>query len=296
VSEIKKHNVQYIVVRATDPLDTLFLSRYLRSAYPQGRVVTLGADLLYRREAEDPRLHGLLSLSTYSIAPSANHESGSYEQSHIERIFPSSFEAGTYNALRSLITSWVTDDSNDRHRLCRHPGDATGFCTEASKPIYLYQYGHRCDPNDAECITYEAPPVRLLALGRDDYWPVAILGPYKPYTDQAKQYHYEAFDTRLPRVEQRLSKEPEPLTIPTSWRAVQLVSLVLSFGYCLMLWYSSVLSTVQPLANCSPSVPDSRTKVLFVSGLTLTLISLILAWPSLHGAQVGKIDYLDRKS
>src|SRR5208283_2380399 len=75
VSEIKKHNVQYIVVRSTDPLDTLFLSRYLRSAYPQGRVVTLGADLLYRREAEDPRLHGLLSLSTYSIAPSANHES-----------------------------------------------------------------------------------------------------------------------------------------------------------------------------------------------------------------------------
>src|SRR5208337_3554267 len=177
VSELKKHNVQYTIIRASDPLDALFLVRYLRGAYPQGRVVTLGADLLFRREAEDPRLHGLLSLATYSMAPSASHGFASYEENHVERIFPSSFDAGTYNALRSLVTSWVADvpaSCDVRHRLCRHPylGDVSQSCPKESERLDLYQYGPRCETNDSKCRGYQAPPVRLLALGRDDYWPV----------------------------------------------------------------------------------------------------------------------------
>jgi hypothetical protein len=40
----------------------------------------------------------------------------------------------------------------------------------------LVQYGFR--PEENEIRNYAAPPVRLLALSRDNYWPLAVLGPY----------------------------------------------------------------------------------------------------------------------
>jgi hypothetical protein len=92
-AELRRHKIEFVIVRATDPMDTLFVSRYLRRAYPEGRVVTIGADVLFRREAEDPELHGLLSLSTYSLAPTGNHGFHAYEDNedyHVERTFPSS--------------------------------------------------------------------------------------------------------------------------------------------------------------------------------------------------------------
>src|SRR5207253_10599585 len=47
---LRAHHINFIIIRATDPLDMVFLTRYLRQTYPQGRLVTLGADLLFRRE------------------------------------------------------------------------------------------------------------------------------------------------------------------------------------------------------------------------------------------------------
>src|ERR1019366_5370231 len=84
VSELRRHKIKFIILRATDPIDTLFLSQFLRSAYPTGWIVTLDADLLFRHEASDPLLPRLLSLSTNSPAPAASHYFSNYEKTHIE--------------------------------------------------------------------------------------------------------------------------------------------------------------------------------------------------------------------
>ncbi len=273
VSELRKHRVEYVILRATDPMDMLFLSEYVRTAYPQGRVVIIHPDLLFRRETGDPRLHGMLALSTYSLAPAASHSFASYELSHVERIYPSStYGAGTYNAMSALLTTRVGVDSGGRHLLVPIDKD---------DPPYLYQYG-AWQPSKDEHWEYAehsddycAPPVHLLALGRDDYWPVANLGPFPG----------EKTNTLLPRVRDQIKgRHREPIRIPGPWRVVQLAGIALGLGFCFCLWFSSVFSRSEMLAQYAPAGPDSRTTLIGFAGLALFVIMYILLWPSRHGA------------
>lgn len=274
VAELRGHKIQFVLVRATDPMDTLFVSRYLRKAYPDGRVVTMGADMLFRREAEDPEMHGLLSLSTYSPAPGATHDSQVSQKSNVERVFPSSDEAGTYNALLSLMRASVDRAANreDSRTVLRF------------KSPTLIQYGWRPEETAEATQTaahYGAPPVRLLALGRDNYWPLAVLGPY----DGEDR-------TRLPYVDGANQIEPtlKPIELPTSWRAVQLATVWLALAFCAALWRSSIFSNSQTLARFAPAFSDSRAKVVLIGGSALTLIILILLWPSTHNAKWERED------
>jgi len=305
VAELRRHNSQYILIRATDPVDQLFLARYLRTEYPQGRIVTIGADMLFRREAEDPRLHGVLALTTYSLIPSANHNFNSYQKDHVERVFPSANEAGTYNAMRSLLTAWVLDpvqtdgvcreekqvDSRScRHLIARHPQE--GDAKSGPPPLSLYQYGWPYELEwkpgqepptvDQEAhrpaLYHYAAPVRLLALGRDDYWPIASLGPFRG----------EPTSSTLPRVANQLVEKLGPVYIPNSWRIVQLVAIALGVGFALSLWFSSIFSRTQTLAKYAPAENDSRSALVVIAGLTLIFSMLTLLWPSIHGAQSQK--------
>ena len=245
VAELRKHAIQFVVLRATDPLDTLFLSHYLRSAYPQGRIVTIGADMLFPREVEDTSLHGILALSTYSVSPSANHQFNQLTHSPAERMFPSSFEIGTYNALHSLMTAWISRSD------CKTPGleiengcaDQLRSRLEEKRHLYLIQYGWReRDKFDK----YNAPPVRLNALGHDGYWPIANLGPFKG----------EKSGTLLPQVTgvPQFSPDPAPVVVPNSWLAIEVVSLAMACGFCLSLWFGSVTSPSQQLAQFAPTM------------------------------------------
>jgi hypothetical protein len=283
VSEIRRHNSQYILIRATDPLDQLFLARYLRTQYPQARVVTIGADMLLRRESEDPRLHGVLALASYSVVPKANQNFLS-SQHHIERVFPSSTEVATYNAMRSLLTAWVTDDV----KICEGGQDLKGIkCRHAlmphrqegndkAQPLMLYQYGWSYEVQNGadKTLKAESPPVRLLALGRDDYWPIATLGPYSG----------EPLSSTLPRVRDQLKPHPEPVEIPSAWRMVQLLGIALGLGFTVCLWFSSVMSNSQILAKYAPAEQDSRCWVIVIAGLALILSLRILLWSWRHGA------------
>jgi hypothetical protein len=132
-----------------------------------------------------------------------------------------------------------------------------------------------------EAVEENAPPVRLLALGRDSYWPVANLGPYNGESP-----------TRLPVVGSQIARELDPLDLPASWRAVQLVSAGLALTFCLVLWLSSVFSHSPTLAKFAPACPDSRTNVILISGSAFTLIILILLWPSFQYVKRETPDYL----
>lgn len=304
VSELRRHKTQFILVRATDPMDTLFLVRYLRAAYPQGRIVTLGADMLFRREAEDPRFHGLLSLSTYSLSTAANHGYKDYEQHAAERVFPSNQEAGTYNATRSLLIAWERDSPDCEWmaplphppliRPIYPPVGIAQSCrwqleTHADgvrHPLNLYQYGWRqqllnrtlnraLNREFDSFDNYDAPPVRLLVLGRDQYWPVAALGPCG----------CERHATLLPRAPNQLIAPPVAIEIPKSWQLVQLAGLAIAFFFCWSLWQSSVFARLQPYARFAPAVRDRRLTLILVAGFTVYIILLILMWPGLHGAR-----------
>ena len=288
VSELRRHHVKFIILRATDPMDTLFLTRFLRTEYPQGRVVLIGADMLLRREADDPRLHGVLALTPYSLAPSANHHFASFEAGHAERIFPAAREVGVYNAMRVLLNAWVdTSIANVegckgkdtyhanvdcRHELALHPSKKDRRFPE------LYQYGWLRELQNPQ--HYDAPPVLLLALGRDDYWPIAALGPFPG----------EHLLTTLPRVPKQVSSGVGKLEVPNSWRIVQLIGILLGVGFSFSLWRASVLAKTQMNAKFAPAALDGRAVVVLLAGLTLILTLLILDWPTIANAKPGAVN------
>ncbi len=50
VSELRRLDSKFVLIRATDPLDELFLARYLASEYPGARLVVPTPDLLFSRD------------------------------------------------------------------------------------------------------------------------------------------------------------------------------------------------------------------------------------------------------
>jgi hypothetical protein len=329
VAELRKHAIEFVVLNATDPLDTLFLSHYLRTAYPQGRIVTIGADMLFPREVEDTTLHGIMALSTYSVSPTANHQFYQLWQSGAERMFPTASDIGTYNALHSLMTSEVSvapaphpcdpsvaeEDCTDRLRsLAAERSHAPGVpfcdptvtkndCTDRLRsllkdkkhnnseiPLYLIQYGWR-ERGNGRFIKYNAPPVRLSALGHDGYWPIANLGPFDFGPNEKKG----TIPTLLPQVVSnppdadaalpvdQFSSDPARLEVPDSWIAIEVLGLALAAGFCVSLWFASVRSPWQQLAQFAPTMPKVRVWLIAATGLLLILVLLILLWPFFHG-------------
>ena len=309
VAELQRHQTKFIILRATDPMDTIFLTRFLRTEYPHGRVVTTGSDLLLRREAEDPRFHGVLSLSTYFLYPTADHYFKSFEEGHVERIFANSDTAGTYNAMRSVLDAWVNDTvCKDgfcgRHELVVHPKPpCPGWNTYPS----LYQYGWLGEwdkrANEHPRTVYNAPPVRLSVLGRDDFWPIAALGPFQgeEQTMLPIVKGQISEEKPQPKEEQQQSKEkPQPegdkprlkeVKVPSSWRIVQLAGIFLALGFALSIWRASVRAKTQMDSKFAPAQLYGRAFLVLLAGLTLILILLILRWPTVGVAE--RIWYLD---
>ena len=88
---LRAHHSRFVLLKASDPIDKLFLVRFLRQDYPEGRVVTFGSDLLYRREVEQTCCTASWpSRPTRDCRePMTKLQYPSVEkQQHIDRIFP----------------------------------------------------------------------------------------------------------------------------------------------------------------------------------------------------------------
>ena len=117
VSELQKHHVKFTVLLATNPVDQVFLARYLRANYPQGRIVVTSPDLMLASQ-EDTLLSGVLGLNDYSLVPglgdSLCHVPPDAETSqmigkhvsapHVDRLFDSSISIGVYNSMLALVS------------------------------------------------------------------------------------------------------------------------------------------------------------------------------------------------
>jgi hypothetical protein len=281
VSELRLNAIRFVVLRATDPLDLLFLSRYLAAADPKVRIVTIRADMLFRREVEDKQLHGTLALSTYSLADFANRGFAD-SLAHPQRKFPSSTEAGTYNALRSLLEtpageSPPPDPGHSRYQI-------------KGQHLLLYQYGWLEGWRDGlpDPLSF-TPPVHLLALGRDEYWPIAHLGPIRDPSKVGKP-----IPTLLPEVSrtQFRGAPTDPLTYhaPVSWVVAEVIAVLLALAFAGALWFSSTLSSSPILVQFAATGSDSRQSMVVAFTGVLTAIFLVLLFPFVAGNGLWRID------
>jgi hypothetical protein len=178
VSNLRVHHTRYLILRCTNPLDYLFLIRFFHRAYPEGRVVTVGADLLFRREIDTTEFRGVFALSNYPLLPRNQHWSSLSERGrpatiHAHRIFESNYE-GSYIAARYLF--------GDQDKL-KPQGPApppTPFQLTGPPSInFKENIPEFADPfwmhTASESLKSAKAPTWLAVVGRDGYWPIAVL-------------------------------------------------------------------------------------------------------------------------
>jgi hypothetical protein len=135
---LRREEVQYAVIGATDPLDTFFLARFLSTHSPNIRLLQFDADLLFVRPPESLPLVGMLSVTTYPLMVQNQVWTGSPGAT----VFSRRYAEGVFNAVISLL------EPDGRHIL------------DYNSPW----------PDDGR-----GPPLWVTAAGRDGYWPVSLL-------------------------------------------------------------------------------------------------------------------------
>jgi hypothetical protein len=180
VDMLRAHRSKFILLKCSNPLDQLFLAHFFKLTYPDARVVTLGSDLLLRREVGASGLNGIMTLSTYPLLPEIDdwtQPPGPYPN-HSHRAFTSNDAEGTYIALRALLNTVTIQKGTTQEGqedpflpiLC----DKEGFprLREYSMPFWLHNLN---EPDQCH-----RPLTWLTVLGSNGFSPVASLGLKSP--------------------------------------------------------------------------------------------------------------------
>jgi hypothetical protein len=160
IDTLKTHGIRFVVLRSTSSLDYLFLARFIHRAYPGAFVVTIGADLLFGREIDSTEFRGVEALTTSPLLPRGQDwtrrtNTGSR---HAHRVFGSDTMEGTYLATRFLITDL-------------DPTKPPGYIDPMKADIADYGAPFW----EQKSTSTVAPSTWLSVIGRDGYWPVAVL-------------------------------------------------------------------------------------------------------------------------
>ncbi len=182
VSFLGTHHIRVLLLRCTNPLDFLFLTRFFSRAYPEARIVTVGSDLLFRREIDTTEFRGVLTLSSYSLIPRNHHwstvtEDAWEKKAHNHVVFEGHLVEGTYIAARYLLLDTMLPGEDPEASLTplilQQPSGTPltmrrSLLTEDySEPYWTAAHSRVSLPVNS--------PTWLAVVGRDGYWPVAAL-------------------------------------------------------------------------------------------------------------------------
>lgn len=245
VDDLQKHRSQLLLVLASDPLDSLFLVRYIRQHYAYGRVVTLGPDALLRHESEDPDIRGVLSISSYSLVHTTGNHLGS-SHSTTEVSFPDDSSMASYNAALVLTGCLL----NPAGWCTRSLGNTVGGGSD--NPV-LPADVHLLGYHDQSFVVHDhnvqakycRPGIYLDALGREGFWPVAELS--DPEHSWLPLQERDSSDKSCP-----IESSPT-FTLPLSWEVLTVLGIT-SMGLLAFCFYKpTILSTYEPGVLLAPA-------------------------------------------
>jgi len=314
VSELQKHHIKFTLLLATDPLDDLFLAGYLRKAYAQGQVVITVPDLLFAREG-DPSLRGVLSLNTYSLIPGLSDRLCRQKASanwHLDRLFASSGNIGTFNAMAGLLSAEGVDSEP-----ATVPTSGKREATAAQNPVSTSPTGIAYAPYaeygspslfsfEGKDYCQERPLLWLTILGRDGFWPVAGLsygdlhstdgeipvaflsgGGPPASTLQTGAGSYSLLSSLD-------SPELKPRT-PPAWNIAYSLCLILLVLHAILSWSGSILADSEARAQFARSTDSRGALVLGIGAfalasafvLVMCVRSPLVDWAGLRGVTAG---------
>jgi hypothetical protein len=268
VATLRTEHARLVVIRGADPLDVVFLSRYLRQNYPQARLVTVGADLLMIHDFYDPRFHGILAISPYPLLtgaefPAPKGESASGKQ-EVHRLFPDSYSVGDFNAFLSLLAP-----AADRTESGKLP--AADYA-EFGLPSFL-------EPKDVvgEPRSWRAH-LWLSAVGREGYWPVAVLDDVPSSVLQGIKEPQPSI--RAVAVQAEL---PSPYSVHFSvgWTIFWMSTFGFTIFLALLLAFPLAFSRSEILGRFGGQGSRARNCLLFMGSLLLLASQTVFLFPAI---------------
>jgi hypothetical protein len=305
VASLRRQHAKVVIIRATDPLDTIFLSRYLRQNYPQARLVTVGADLLMVHEFYDPRFHGILAVTPYPIVtgtqfPSWNESSTSQtanqllnhgEATQVERLFPDSYSVGDFNAFQSLLARDADAKPNGAATDRQHPELPAASYSQFGLLSFL----------PADTGPWRAH-LWLTTIGRDGYWPVSVLDDVS-----AERLHQIEDEKNIGKEKKKTITKPDstirdlpaPLNLPAqysvhlsvSWTIFWMLTFGLTVFVSFLIAFPRVFSHSEILARFAESPSSARNCLLFTGSMLLLVAQTLFLFPAIIWfVQFGQCD------
>ncbi len=269
VADLRAHHPMYLILRCTNPLDYLFLTRFFHRTYPEGRIVIVGQDLLLSREVDTTEFRGVLGLANYPLVPGDQHWSLLIDDSttpHAHRVFESHVAQGTYLAARYTFDPKATPTQTQPLSFARKP-NLSGY----TDPYWLHLTGAPPDH----------PPTWLSVVGRDGFWPIATLN---ETTTPRGDLHTAppsgmiklvpgSLRYNLDPVTHRPLK-PLPFSFPLSWYIFALGALLLLFYQLYGLYLHDRIPSSGLFSVFRPDTSTAQRILVSVSCLVVVLILL----------------------
>jgi hypothetical protein len=163
-SELRHDRVQMAEITASDPMDLVFIIQFLRRTNPELQLVVTDWDLLLLRAQDEVPPDGLLVVTPYPLLGGGHEWSEMSESSHL--FMPSRFAVALYNVCllflgqRSMtLGTQAPATLGQQSSTEQKPAAVSSASSDGTPEIGL------------------VPPVWLTIVGRDGYWPIAILRP-----------------------------------------------------------------------------------------------------------------------
>ncbi len=217
VNTFKTHGIRYIILRSTNSLDYLFLTRFMHRAYPEAYIVTMGTDLLFGREVDSTEFRGVVALSSFPLLPLGQDWTQQVPNTaqHAHRIFGGYTMEGAYLAARFLITDpEVTPEETRSGKPFIHP--AKPDIPDYASPFW--------EPREG--LTSQ-PATWLAVVGRDGYWPLATLSKQLGETKRFSNVAQVLKSQSQPSPDS--PNKPRRLSLSGSWRFFCVLALLV-FG------------------------------------------------------------------
>jgi hypothetical protein len=284
VSNLRKHHIRFIIIRASNSLDTFFLCQFLRNSYPDAHIATIGSDLLYQRDVDRPNLHGVMSITTYPLLPGIDDEvarvAASKNASHEDKVFSDNYSAGVFNALLSLVAeaSSAVPAEAQKKEAAAFPRERQTIFPQASYAQFGWPVlSHRTSKDVAM-----TPPLWLTLNGNGGAWPLALLD------EDEKTNAILKPGSNLGAVQGHANSEAAHASAPLEWQITALTTLGLAALFSWLMAWPPSFPRSEALTTFRLDEDDYRDRLLFACGWVLLGMQFAFLYPWLYWAGVGE--------
>lgn len=283
VDSLRSHGIRFVILRSTNTLDYLFLTRFLHRAYAGAFIVTMGPDILFGREIDSTEFRGVAALTAFPLLPRGQDWTAitNSKRRHAHRIFGSATMEAAYLATRFLITDPPTHRFEERPYI--HLADAD--IPDYGPPIWELDR----PKNAVDRPQPSKPSTWLSVIGRGGYWPLAVL---KDTPSPLRSNLASVMATK----DAAKQSDGDSTTLKFSLSPVWKLCCVLAvLALALHFFASRAGYDYQNLSMFIQFTPLSGNRQLFLMGIGWAAIGSILILMFLCTLRIGLGPYLERK-